>query len=88
MTFTTENGVQITDEQFDQWAQQAENGHYPNRKGEIFIGKPPLSDEELTTVTFKAQPTIVEMLDARAKRQGVTRSELLRHAVERELATA
>lgn len=87
MVFRDENGKEITDAQFENWANEAEKGRYPNRKGEIFVGRPPLSDEELMTVTFKEQPSVVEMLDARAKREGITRSELLRHAVARELAT-
>lgn len=88
MVFRAENGDEITAAQFDRWAREAENGYYPNSRGEVFIGRSPPSDEKLMTVTFEAQPSVIEMLDARAKREGVTRSELLRHAVERELASA
>ena len=88
MNVHTNDGHTISDEQFEQWALAAEHGKYPGRRGKIVVGRPPLSDEELMTVTFKAQPTMIASLDARAKREGVTRSELLRQAVERELASA
>ena len=88
MTVRTEDGHEVRDRQFERWGQAAEHGEYPGRRDEILVGRPPLSNEELMTVTFKAQPTVIKMRDARARREGVTRSELLRHAVERELASA
>ena len=88
MNVRTNDGRTISDTQFEQWALAAEHGKYPGRRGKIVVGRPPLSDEELMTVTFKAQPSMIASLDARAKREGVTRSELLRQAVERELASA
>ena len=88
MNVRTNDGHTISDTQFEQWALAAEHGKYPGRRGKIVVGRPPLSDEELMTVTFKAQPSMIASLDARAKREGVTRSELLRQAVERELASA
>ena len=47
-----------------------------------------LSDEELVTLTFKIQPSVLARVDAAARHAGITRSAFLRRAVEHELAVA
>lgn len=84
-TFTGENGKTITSDKIERWAQQAEKGHYPGRRGEISVGRPPLTDEELTVITFKCPPSVVAQMDKRAKMQGISRSGFLRNAIAREL---
>ena len=85
--FTGENGKIITPDKIERWAQQAEKGHYPGRRGEISVGRPPLTDEELAVVTFKCPPSVVAQMDKRAKTQGISRSSFLRNAIAHELDT-
>ena len=88
-TFTGENGKTITPDKIERWAQQAEKGRYPGRRGEISVGRPPLTDEELAVITFKCPPSVVAQMDKRAKTQGISRSSFLRNAIAHELdATA
>lgn len=88
MAFIGENGAEITDAMVDQWAQDAERGDFGGTRGEIFVGRPPLCDEELTLVTFKIQPSVLKKVDAVAKQRGVSRSEIIRTALCKEVATA
>ena len=40
------------------------------------------------TVTFRASPAIVASAEAKARREGMSLSELMRHALRRELRDA
>ncbi|KFI59886.1 hypothetical protein BIGA_1554 [Bifidobacterium pullorum subsp. gallinarum] len=86
MAIVTEDGHAVTDAMLDQWADDAERGRYHGTRGDIVVGRPPLSDEELVTLTFKIQPSVLARVDAAARHAGITRSAFLRRAVEHELA--
>lgn len=88
MDIRAEGGHVVTNEMLDRWADDAERGHYHGTRGDIVVGRPPLSDEELVTITFKMQPSVAKRMDESARREGITRSAFLRRAVEHELAQA
>ncbi|MEG2982363.1 MAG: hypothetical protein RR794_01765, partial [Raoultibacter sp.] len=85
MTFTAKNGVKITDEMLDRWAEAYESGNLPGKGREIVVGRPRLSDEELISITFKMPKSRLTKLDTTAKQLGETRSEFLRATVEQAL---
>lgn len=80
-TFFTEDGIEITDELVEQWAAPWERGEIPGTPGEIVVGRPRISTEDLATVTFKLPKSQVGALDDIAKRAGETRSQYLRTLV-------
>lgn len=84
--FFTEDGIEITDELVEQWAAPWERGEIPGTPGEIVVGRPRISTEELTTVTFKLPLSQAKALDDTAKRAGETRSQFLRSLVSNALA--
>lgn len=88
MTYETMNGTVLTDELLDTWGEACERGEYPGTPGEIVVGRPRLSHEDLATVTFKLPESQLEALDGAAKRAGATRSQFLRTLVGNALAQA
>ena len=53
----------------------------------IYFGRPPLYDETMVTVSFKAPPQKIAELDQRAKSLGMGRSQYLRALIDRDLAS-
>lgn len=82
----TMSGLEITDELVEQWAEPWERGEVPGTPGEIIVGRPRISREELSTVTFKLPKSQVVALDNLAQRTGETRSQFLRALVNAALA--
>ena len=76
----------LTDELLDEWAEACERGEYPGTPGEIVVGRPRISAEDLATITFKLPKSQVAALDETAKRAGETRSQFLRSLVNDALA--
>ena len=86
MTYRTAKGTGLTDELLDEWAEACERGEYPGTPGEIVVGRPRISAEDLATITFKLPKSQVAALDETAKRAGETRSQFLRSLVNDALA--
>lgn len=86
MTYRTAKGTLLTDELLDEWAEACERGEYPGTPGEIVVGRPRISAEDLATITFKLPKSQVAALDETAKRAGETRSQFLRSLVNEALA--
>lgn len=86
MTYRTAKGTLLTDELLDEWAEACERGEYPGTPGEIVVGRPRISAEDLATITFKLPKSQVAALDETAKRAGETRSQFLRSLVNDALA--
>lgn len=83
MKIKSKNGVVFTDDMFEDLAVSYESGNWPGRAtGEIVMGRPRLTDEDLKTVTFKLPISKIVAIDKVAEAQGGTRSEALRQAVD------
>jgi hypothetical protein len=79
----------VTEEQLDAWAEEYENDTWDaSHLGKVIIGRPPLADEEVKPVTFRLPVSKIAALDARAAREGLSRSEELRLAVDDRLMKA
>jgi hypothetical protein len=49
------------------------------------MGRPKLYDEDLGTVSFKLPKSRIAAMEQSAKQRGISKSEFLRDAVDREL---
>ncbi|MBR5951470.1 MAG: toxin-antitoxin system antitoxin subunit [Actinomycetaceae bacterium] len=85
----TVDGVELTDDVLDAWADEAERGEVGNLIIMRPQGRPRIFAEELDTISFKLPHSLRLQLDAQAKNNGKTRSDFVRTAIEKELlATA
>ena len=83
MDVKTKNGVVITDEMFEELATAYESGNWPGKAtGQMVMGRPRISDEELRTVTFRLPLSKIKALDKMAAANECTRSDALRKAVD------
>lgn len=80
------SGATVTDEDFERWATELEDDAWENAFHEIRIGRPPISAEELGSVTFKAPKSRIAAMEERAKAEGVSKSQFMRRAMELAMA--
>ena len=81
----------VTDEQLSQWERAATNGRLPgDPAGPVTQGpgRPLMFDEEMKQVGFKEPSSTIALIDIRAARLGMKRSEYLRHLVSEDLKAA
>ena len=77
----TINGVPVTEEQIESWVQEAEAGYdvgVLKRRGR---GRPGRGSEPSQVVALRLTVQEIADLDARAEREGKTRSEVIRDAL-------
>ncbi|MCL2654380.1 MAG: ribbon-helix-helix domain-containing protein [Coriobacteriia bacterium] len=82
----TSNGVEVTEEMLDRWADAFERDEWPEGKT-VIIGRPRLAADEVKPVTFRLSVSLLSALDRKAFANGGTRSEALREAVEEYVAS-
>ena len=84
--YVLDNGYILTDEEIEREAHIIENDLWEGPLVNIRIGRPPISSEELGTVTFKAPKSRIAAMERKAGEQGVSKSQFMRAAMERALA--
>ena len=84
MGFEADNGTVLTDEMLDKRAEEYEDGTWSGH-GEVAMGRPRLYDEDMGTVSFRLPCSRIRAVDAAAKRQGESKSDFFRRAIDREL---
>ncbi|WP_055426728.1 ribbon-helix-helix protein, CopG family [Bifidobacterium aesculapii] len=77
----------VTDEQLNHMAAEYESGDWEGGVGSVVPGRPRIYDEEMETISFRLPKSRVNAIDAKAKRNGETRSQFLRQAVDDALLT-
>jgi len=85
MSITTDTGVVLTDDMLDKMAEEYESGTWEGRLGKVSVGRPPLSNEEMVSITFKVPKSRAVSIESKAKERGETRSQYLRDVVDRAL---
>lgn len=80
----TINGIPVTDEQIAMWVDEAEAGYDVEALKRRARGRPGRGSEPSQVVALRLTVEEIASLDARAEREGKTRSEVIREA----LATA
>ena len=84
MGFEADNGTVLTDEMLDKRAEEYEDGTWSGH-GEVAMGRPRLYDEGMGTVSFRLPCSRIRAVEAAAKRQGESKSDFFRRAIDREL---
>lgn len=77
----TINGSPVTEEEIDKWAAEAEIGYDVDALIKRGRGRPGRGAAPSQVVAVRFTPEEIEAIDTRAKKLGVTRSELIREAV-------
>ena len=83
-SYGTSGGIELTDELLDKLAREAEEGIDISRLRPR-RGRPPIGAEAASVFQVRLEPDLRQALEARAKREGVTASEVVRRVLRREL---
>ena len=75
----TINGVPVTDEMIQEWADEAERGYIVEVLKKR--GRRPIGDGAARVVPVRMDDSLVAAVDQRAKKDGTSRSEIIRSAV-------
>ncbi len=67
----------VTDEQLEQWEEDASAGIFQGEPREIVMGRPRLTNEPLRAITITLPESMVETIDKRSK----NRSDFIRKAI-------
>ena len=73
------NGVPVTDEMVQEWADEAERGYDIERVKKR--GRRPSGDGPARVVPVRLDDTLLSALDARAESEHATRSSIIRDAI-------
>lgn len=88
MEFKTASGKVVTDAMFDEMAKEYEDGTWEGHLGEITYGRPKLYDEDMETVSFRLPESRIKAVEVVAAREGKTKSEFFREAIDQALLAA
>lgn len=80
----TINGVPVTEEQIQAWADEAERGYEVEQLRRR--GRKPIGDGPAQVVPVRLDDTMLAAVDKRAERDHVTRSEAIRAAIRAYVA--
>ena len=75
----TINGVPVTDEMIQEWADEAERGYIVEVLKKR--GRRPIGDGAARVVPVRMDDSLVAAVDQRAEKDGTSRSEIIRSAV-------
>ncbi|WP_129658428.1 ribbon-helix-helix protein, CopG family [Rothia halotolerans] len=78
----TINGVPVTEEQIAGWADEAEAGYDVEALKKRGRGRPGRGAEPSQVIALRLTTDEIAALDARAEREGKTRSEVIREALD------
>ena len=83
MSFVAKGGRVVTDDMLDKWADE-----FGGRPGAVYSGPVvPVAQADAVSRTFSLSADMSAMLDAVAKRRGVSADDIMRHALVREFAS-
>ena len=81
--------VVISDAEFDRWGEAAERGDYGGSKGPVMHGPIfPVDADYPDIVSLGVSADMLALVDAKARRLGVGRDDVIRHAIARDLVDA
>lgn len=79
----------VTEDQLDEWAAEYESDDWSAmRFGEVSPGRPKVFDEPLDSITVKVPRSRVAAMRRISEREGVSRSDFIRRAIDNELIAA
>ncbi|EMQ99296.1 ribbon-helix-helix protein, CopG family [Paeniglutamicibacter gangotriensis] len=77
----TINGVPVTDDQIKAWAAEAERGYDAQALKKRGRGRPGRGSQPSQVVPVRLTVEELQVIDARAKKENKTRSEIMREAL-------
>lgn len=80
------NGETLTDEDFERMADDVATRDFDLSKLTRLPGRPLMGKAIAEVVPVRIEPAIVKSIDRRAKREGTTRSDIIRQAINSYLA--
>jgi hypothetical protein len=84
----TSNGQPVTEEMLDTWSSALDRDEWPNgwtNKGEIVVGRPPLSAEGSAVLSVKIPVAMKRAIEKEAKNGGISTSDYVRSILASEL---
>ena len=79
----------ISDAELERWGEAAERGDYGGSKGPAMHGPIfPIDVDYPDTVSLGVSANMLALIDAKARRLGVERDDVIRHAIARDLVDA
>ena len=85
MEYKLTDGSSVTDEKLEQIAEEFESGEWKGHLENIRVSLPD-REEPTKVLTFRLTVSRAAAVKAAAKRAGITQSDFIRHAGDRELA--
>ena len=82
----TINGMPVTDDQIEAWAEEAEAGYDVNALKKRGRGRPGRGAEPSQVVALRLTSEEIAEVDERAGREGKTRSDVIREALRNSVA--
>ena len=85
MEYKLTDGSSVTDEKLEQIAEEFESGEWKGHLENIRVSLPD-REEPTKVLTFRLTASRAAAVKTAAKRAGITQSDFIRHAIDRELA--
>ena len=78
----------VTEEQLNAEANEYEDGSWNAPLGKLIVGRPSIANEEVKPITIRLPVSKIAAIDKTATNLGITRSAVMRDAVDNYLAQA
>ena len=86
-TYRLKSGKTVTDEEIDRIADEVASRDFDLSKLTRLPGRPLMGKAVAQVVPVRIEPAIVKSIDRRAKKEGTTRSDIIRQAINTYLAS-
>ena len=86
-TYRLKSGKTVTDEEIDRIADEVASRDFDLSKLTRLPGRPLMGKAVAQIVPVRIEPAIVKSIDRRAKKEGTTRSDIIRQAINTYLAS-
>ena len=86
-TYRLKSGKTVTDEEIDRIADEVASRDFDLSKLTRLPGRPLMGKAVAQVVPVRIEPAIVKSIDRRAKKEGTTRSDIIRQAINNYLAS-
>ena len=86
-TYRLKSGKTVTDKEIDRIADEVASRDFDLSKLTRLPGRPLMGKAVAQVVPVRIEPAIVKSIDRRAKKEGTTRSDIIRQAINTYLAS-
>ena len=86
-TYRLKSGKTVTDKEIDRIADEVASRDFDLSKLTRLPGRPLMGKTVAQVVPVRIEPAIVKSIDRRAKKEGTTRSDIIRQAINTYLAS-